>query len=125
VWVALLNLENSYGQPPAEAAAALLARALQYTDAKKMYLAALGVFERTPGREEQVRRGVGRGVGECLGPCLSPGLGAPLCMWAAASAYCLAARAGSGRERPPTSPLPSLPPPTLAPPCRPPACSRR
>ncbi len=57
VWVALLNLENTYGQPPEEAAASLLARALQYSDQKKMYLAALAVFQRTPGREEQVGAG--------------------------------------------------------------------
>ena len=59
VWVAWLNLENAYGMPsPEEAAAALLKRALQYSDPKRMYLAALGIFERS-GREElceQVRR---------------------------------------------------------------------
>ncbi len=44
VWVAWLNLETAYGtQPsPEEAAMGLLRRALQYTDQKKMYLAALG-----------------------------------------------------------------------------------
>jgi hypothetical protein len=70
VWVALLNLENVYGQPPEEAAAALLARALQYCDQKKMYLAALAVFERTPGREAQVGRGAGSGMSRAArAPC--------------------------------------------------------
>lgn len=49
VWVAWLNLENAYGsQPtPEKAAMDLLKRALQYTDHKKMYLAALGGSIRT------------------------------------------------------------------------------
>lgn len=47
VWVAWLNLETAYGtQPsPEEAAMGLLRRALQYTDQKKMYLAALGTTQ--------------------------------------------------------------------------------
>eukprot|EP00195_Chlamydomonas_chlamydogama_P014936 CAMPEP_0202909786 /NCGR_PEP_ID=MMETSP1392-20130828/50287_1 /ASSEMBLY_ACC=CAM_ASM_000868 /TAXON_ID=225041 /ORGANISM="Chlamydomonas chlamydogama, Strain SAG 11-48b" /LENGTH=243 /DNA_ID=CAMNT_0049599651 /DNA_START=1 /DNA_END=728 /DNA_ORIENTATION=- len=48
VWVAWLNLENAYGSPnPEEAAMKLLQRALQYNEPKKMYLAALGIFERS------------------------------------------------------------------------------
>lgn len=48
MWVALLNLENMYGQPdPEEAVMALFQRALQYTDQKKLYLAFLGILERT------------------------------------------------------------------------------
>ncbi|KAG2446158.1 hypothetical protein HXX76_000753 [Chlamydomonas incerta] len=53
VWVAWLNLENAFGtQPsPEEAAMGLLRRALSYTDQKKMYMAALGIFERS-GKDE-------------------------------------------------------------------------
>ncbi|EFJ44854.1 rRNA processing protein Rrp5/programmed cell death protein 11 [Volvox carteri f. nagariensis] len=53
VWVAWLNLENAYGSSPSpeEAVMELLKRALQYTDQKKMYLAALGIFERS-GRDD-------------------------------------------------------------------------
>ena len=47
MWVAYLGLENSYAEEPADAASALLQRALQHTDAKAMYLAAIDLFERT------------------------------------------------------------------------------
>ena len=48
VWVAWLNLENVYGQPtPEEAVMKLFQRALQYNDQKKMYMAALGIAERS------------------------------------------------------------------------------
>jgi len=47
VWLALLNLENTFAERPEEAASALLQRALQYNDAKKMYLAATTTFEST------------------------------------------------------------------------------
>lgn len=51
MWVAWLNLENAYGTPPEEAVMALFQKALQYTDPKKMYLALLGILERSK-REE-------------------------------------------------------------------------
>jgi rRNA biogenesis protein RRP5 len=47
VWLAYLVLENTYGEDPEQAAAQLLQRALQHNDAKKMYLAAVDVFEKT------------------------------------------------------------------------------
>ena len=47
VWVAWLNLENAYGQPPDEAVLALFRRAVAHTDAKKLHLALLGIFQRT------------------------------------------------------------------------------
>lgn len=47
VWVAFLNLENSFADDPERAAADLLQRALQQNDAKKMYLAALDIFQRS------------------------------------------------------------------------------
>jgi len=47
VWVAYLNMENLYGEPPEEAAMELLTRALQYNNQKRLYLAALGIFQRT------------------------------------------------------------------------------
>ncbi|KAH7441212.1 hypothetical protein KP509_03G029000 [Ceratopteris richardii] len=47
VWVALLNLENVYGDPPKEATMAVFHRALQYCDNKKLYLALLGIYERS------------------------------------------------------------------------------
>ena len=54
VWVAWLNLESAYGRPdPAEAAAALFKRALQFTDQKKLYLAMLGIQQRA-GRPQLV-----------------------------------------------------------------------
>lgn len=46
VWVAYLNLENTFADDPTVAASALLQRALQANDAKKMYLAALDIFQR-------------------------------------------------------------------------------
>ncbi|GAB4820753.1 hypothetical protein N2152v2_007799 [Parachlorella kessleri] len=45
VWVALLNLENLYGSE--EATLGLLGRALSHTDPRRMYLAALDIFDRT------------------------------------------------------------------------------
>ncbi|XP_042394409.1 rRNA biogenesis protein RRP5-like [Zingiber officinale] len=47
VWVAYLNLENEYGNPPEVAVKEVFQRALQYCDPKKLYLALLGVYERT------------------------------------------------------------------------------
>lgn len=48
VWVALINLENAYGRPDAdEAATACFQKALQYTDQKKLYLAFLGILQRS------------------------------------------------------------------------------
>lgn len=45
VWVAFLNLENTYGQPPEEAVMKLFQRALQHVDQKKLYLALLAILE--------------------------------------------------------------------------------
>ena len=45
VWVAYLNLENTYGQPPEEAVMKLFQRALQHVDQKKLYLALLAILE--------------------------------------------------------------------------------
>lgn len=48
IWVAMLNLENAYGQPdPDEAVMKLFGRASQYCNQKKLYLALLGVLERS------------------------------------------------------------------------------
>jgi hypothetical protein len=47
VWVAWLNLENLYGQPPGEAAMALFRRALPHVNQKRLYLALLAILERT------------------------------------------------------------------------------
>lgn len=47
VWLAYLNLENQYGEEPEEAALKLFQRALQYTEPKKLHLAALAMFERS------------------------------------------------------------------------------
>ncbi|XP_074591876.1 rRNA biogenesis protein RRP5-like [Curcuma longa] len=47
VWVAYLNLENEYGNPPEVAVKEVFQRALQYCDPKKLHLALLGVYERT------------------------------------------------------------------------------
>lgn len=51
MWVAYLNLENSFADDPAESAAALLKRAVQQNDAKKMYLAAIDIFQRSQRKE--------------------------------------------------------------------------
>ena len=46
--MAWLNLENVYGAPtPEEAVMQLFQKALQYNDQKKMYMAALGIAERS------------------------------------------------------------------------------
>lgn len=45
VWIAYLNLENVYGNPPKEAVLTLFNRALQYNDQKKLYFALLGIYE--------------------------------------------------------------------------------
>ncbi|PRW55969.1 RNA binding rRNA processing [Chlorella sorokiniana] len=45
VWVAWLNMENLYGSE--EATLALLSKALAHTDARRMYLAAVDIFDRT------------------------------------------------------------------------------
>ncbi|CAH2053972.1 unnamed protein product [Thlaspi arvense] len=47
IWVAYFNLENEHGSPPEEAVKKVFERARQYCDAKKIYLALLGVYERT------------------------------------------------------------------------------
>ena len=47
VWVAWLNLENLYGQPPGEAAMALFRRALPHVNQKRLYLALLAILQRT------------------------------------------------------------------------------
>ncbi|KAJ7541483.1 hypothetical protein O6H91_10G061600 [Diphasiastrum complanatum] len=47
VWVALMNLENTYGNPPKEAVLNVFQRALQLCDPKKLHLALLGLYERT------------------------------------------------------------------------------
>lgn len=47
VWVALLNLENVYGNPAKDATLRVFQRALQYCDPKKLYLALLGIYERS------------------------------------------------------------------------------
>jgi len=47
VWIAALNLEASFGEPPREAAvAALFARAAQRCDPKPLHLALVGIHER-------------------------------------------------------------------------------
>lgn len=45
IWVAYLNLENTYGQPPDEAVMKLFQRALQHVDQKKLYLALLAILD--------------------------------------------------------------------------------
>lgn len=45
VWVALLNLENTYGDEATTLST--LGRALQHTDARRMYLAAVDIFQRS------------------------------------------------------------------------------
>jgi hypothetical protein len=45
VWVAYLNMENLYGSE--DATLALLSRALSHTDARRTYLAAVDIFERS------------------------------------------------------------------------------
>ncbi|KAL1554555.1 rRNA biogenesis protein RRP5 [Salvia divinorum] len=47
IWVAYLNLENEYGNPPEDAIQKVFERALQYCDPKKVNLALLGMYERT------------------------------------------------------------------------------
>ncbi|KAK7354984.1 hypothetical protein VNO80_14229 [Phaseolus coccineus] len=47
IWKAYFNLENKYGNPREEAVMKVFQRALQYNDPKKVYLALLGMFERT------------------------------------------------------------------------------
>lgn len=48
VWVALLNLENAYGGANTEEAVmGVFKRAVQYVEPKKLYLALLGIFERS------------------------------------------------------------------------------
>uniref|UniRef100_A0A2N9F4C5 Suppressor of forked domain-containing protein n=1 Tax=Fagus sylvatica TaxID=28930 RepID=A0A2N9F4C5_FAGSY len=47
IWVAYFNLENEYGNSPEEAVMKVFQRALQYNDPKKVYLALLGMYERT------------------------------------------------------------------------------
>lgn len=47
IWKAYFNLENEYGNPREEAIMKVFQRALQYNDPKKVYLALLGMYERT------------------------------------------------------------------------------
>ncbi|GMH18742.1 hypothetical protein Nepgr_020583 [Nepenthes gracilis] len=47
IWVAYLNLENEYGNPPEEAVMSIFQRALQYCDPLKVHLQLLGLYERT------------------------------------------------------------------------------
>ncbi|KAF4369032.1 hypothetical protein F8388_013361 [Cannabis sativa] len=47
IWVAYFNLENEHGNPPEEAVLKVFQRALQYNDPKKVYIALLGLYERT------------------------------------------------------------------------------
>ncbi|XP_027934864.1 rRNA biogenesis protein RRP5 isoform X1 [Vigna unguiculata] len=47
IWKAYFNLENKYGNPSQEAVMKVFLRALQYNDPKKVYLALLGMYERT------------------------------------------------------------------------------
>lgn len=47
IWKAYLNLENEFGNPKEEAVMKVFQRALQYNDPKKVYLALLGLYERT------------------------------------------------------------------------------
>ncbi|XP_014514109.1 rRNA biogenesis protein RRP5 [Vigna radiata var. radiata] len=47
IWKAYFNLENKYGNPREEAVMKIFHRALQYNDPKKVYLALLGMYERT------------------------------------------------------------------------------
>lgn len=51
VWVAYLNLENTFADDPTESAASLFKRAVQQNDGKKMYLAAIDIFERSHRKE--------------------------------------------------------------------------
>ena len=46
VWVAWLNLEMNYGDPPEDVALKLFQRALTYNDQKKLYMAFVGILER-------------------------------------------------------------------------------
>lgn len=47
IWKAYFNLENKYGNPREEAVMKVFQRALQHNDPKKVYLALLGMYERT------------------------------------------------------------------------------
>lgn len=47
IWVAYLNLENEYGNPPDEAVMKVFQRALQFNDPKKVHIALLGMYEKT------------------------------------------------------------------------------
>ena len=46
MWVAWLNLEMNYGDPPEDAALKLFQRGLTYNDQKKLYMAFVGILER-------------------------------------------------------------------------------
>nr|XP_043631998.1 rRNA biogenesis protein RRP5 isoform X2 [Erigeron canadensis] len=47
VWVAYINLENKYGNPPEEAVVKVFQRALQVCDPKKIHFALLHMYEET------------------------------------------------------------------------------
>lgn len=47
IWVAYFNLENEHGNPREEAVKKIFDRAVQYCEPKKVYLALLGMYERT------------------------------------------------------------------------------
>eukprot|EP00899_Mesostigma_viride_P026493 jgi/Mesvir1/7028/Mv09156-RA.1 len=51
VWVAYLNLENKFGQPPKEAVLKLFQRAVAASDPKKVHLALADLYERTQQNE--------------------------------------------------------------------------
>lgn len=46
VWVAWINMEAHYGEPPGQAAMAIFHRALPYNNPKALHLALLSVLER-------------------------------------------------------------------------------
>uniref|UniRef100_A0A7N0TNV2 rRNA biogenesis protein RRP5 n=1 Tax=Kalanchoe fedtschenkoi TaxID=63787 RepID=A0A7N0TNV2_KALFE len=46
-WVAYINLENKFGNPPEEAVQRVFERALQHCDPEKLHLALFDVYERT------------------------------------------------------------------------------
>ncbi|KAG2498018.1 hypothetical protein HYH03_004276 [Edaphochlamys debaryana] len=100
VWVAWLNLENAYGTPtPEEAASELLKRALQYNDHKKMYMAALGVFERS-GRDE---------LAETVARTLTKKFGSSVKVWEKAIERALQKDDGEGARKLMERSLQSLP----------------
>lgn len=79
VWLAYLNLENQFGEDAEEAALKLFQRASQYTDPKKLHLAALSMFERsnrTTAAEQLVKAMTRKFGGSAKVPMLPPFKGA-------------------------------------------------